>query len=568
MPEEPFSENDRDERTAPGGRHDEYEFEPLEAAFTDGGVLHEVLPGPQLAAAVSAVAGDGVSGLSDEELLGMVRAARKIAGWAAHAETLAEAEYAGRHLEWDTRVQAGVLNEFAPQELANETPLTPSAAGDKLRRAHAARERMPRCLALLGTGQIDDYALRIITEATAALEDVSALKADGLIAGQAAGRSWRQLRALCTRVVMSVDPTAIERNRKHAAKSKRVEVRQEYSGNGSVGLREITPEDAMAIKQNAMKWARAMRKAGRSGTLENLRADALIALALERHPLTGTIRPAGTVSGTAAGSTGTASGNEGPWSDLKPMDQDARETAEDPDAQNYDPWEFPIEDEDEDTQPGDGTRGGLGSPAAVINILVPAGLLDGTSSTPAEVAGFGYLGGQPARDLIAAASQNPATRWCGTEVDGKDGTATAHGCARGQHPWTPPDTGPPGGEITSFLAGLKIKFEPVAKDNCDHSHWEPQHDPSRKLAHLIRARNATCATPGCGSEAVACDIDHNVPYECGGDTCEHNLCPFCRRHHRTKQCPRWKIQQVRPGVIRWTGPSGRSHLVHATRYQL
>jgi hypothetical protein len=462
-----------------------------------------------------------------------------------------------------------VLSEFAPQELANEIPLTSNAAGEKLRRAHAARERLPECLALLEAGVIDDFGLRIIVTATEVLEDPQALKADQMIAERAAGKTWGQLRALCTKVVMKVDPAAVERKREAAAKTKRVEVGQEYSGNGQVALREITPADAMAIRQNAQQWARIMRRAGMAGTLENLRADAATALLLERHPVTGAVRPAGTPA---------ASGSEGPWGDLTPADQDPREAAEDPDAGAYDPWTFTG---DEDTQPGS-AGGSWGSPAAVINVLVPAGLLDGTSGAPAELAGFGYLGGESARDLIAAASKNPATRWCVTEV-GEDGTAVSHACARGPHPWLPPDagegetrdgppssgppgTGPPG--IYGFLAGLNLKFEPVARDECDHSHFEPQHDPSRKLAHLIRARNAACATPGCGASAVNCDLDHNRPYEEGGSTCEHNICPFCRHHHRTKQCPGWTVTQVRPGVIRWTGPSGRSHTVQPTRYLL
>jgi hypothetical protein len=54
-----------------------YEFEPLEAGFAQGGVLDDVLPGPLLAAAVGAAADGGLSGASDNELLGLMRAARK-----------------------------------------------------------------------------------------------------------------------------------------------------------------------------------------------------------------------------------------------------------------------------------------------------------------------------------------------------------------------------------------------------------------------------------------------------------------------------------------------------------
>ena len=41
------------------------------------------------------------------------------------------------------------------------------------------------------------------------------------------------------------------------------------------------------------------------------------------------------------------------------------------------------------------------------------------------------------REMMQAASRHPATRWCVTLV-GEDGTAVAHGYARGRHTWDPP----------------------------------------------------------------------------------------------------------------------------------
>ncbi|TVZ00362.1 hypothetical protein EAS64_37635 [Trebonia kvetii] len=47
------------------------------------------------------------------------------------------------------------------------------------------------------------------------------------------------------------------------------------------------------------------------------------------------------------------------------------------------------------------------------------------------------LDAEESRAFVAAASRSPRTRFCVTIV-APDGTALAHGCARGQHPWTPP----------------------------------------------------------------------------------------------------------------------------------
>jgi hypothetical protein len=85
------------------------------------------------------------------------------------------------------------------------------------------------------------------------------------------------------------------------------------------------------------------------------------------------------------------------------------------------------------------------------------------------------------------------------------------------------------------------------------------------LSHLVRARTATCAAPGCGASAAYCDLDHTVPYP-AGRTDECNLAPPCRHHHRVKQAPGWHLEQPRPGVMIWTTPSGRKHTTTPTVY--
>jgi hypothetical protein len=107
--------------------------------------------------------------------------------------------------------------------------------------------------------------------------------------------------------------------------------------------------------------------------------------------------------------------------------------------------------------------------------------------------------------------------------------------------------------------------EPIARGQCDHRHAEDRYAPSRKLSHLIRARTNTCDAPGCNAQAVYADLDHTIPYP-DAPTDECNLGPKCRRHHRAKQAPGWRLQQPEPGVMRWTLPSGRLHTTTPTIY--
>ena len=83
---------------------------------------------------------------------------------------------------------------------------------------------------------------------------------------------------------------------------------------------------------------------------------------------------------------------------------------------------------------------------------------------------------------------------------------------------------------------------------------------------MVRARTARCGAPGCGTRAINCDLDHTLAYP-AGITCECDLSPFCRRHHRVKQAPGWRVEQPEPGVIRWTTPAGRHYTTQPTVYE-
>ncbi|HEY1670209.1 MAG TPA: HNH endonuclease signature motif containing protein, partial [Trebonia sp.] len=216
-----------------------------------------------------------------------------------------------------------------------------------------------------------------------------------------------------------------------------------------------------------------------------------------------------------------------------------------------------------DGQPADGTgsRPGQAPVKAVINLLVPVGTLLGWSFAPGDVPGFGLLDPQATRDLVETASRHPETRWCATII-GADGTAAAHGCATGQHPWQPSRAGP---SVAEFLRWLRVEPSRIARGGCDHRHYSGKYVISRKVKHLIQARASTCTAPGCHRPAAEADADHTIPWP-DGPSCECNLGAPCRYHHRNKQAPGWHLDQPEPGVFSWRNPSGRTHTTYPTRY--
>jgi hypothetical protein len=295
--------------------------------------------------------------------------------------------------------------------------------------------------------------------------------------------------------------------------------------------------EVLASMQHVEDRARALREAGVPGTWEELKVRATLDLLQERDSRPALGEPP-------------ASDDTGEAGDPRPQDGSAGNS---PEGRRR-----PAADEGPNV-------------GAMVTITVPHTALGGDSGPPGEVAGFGILDHADTRDLVAAAARNPATRWCVTVLN-PDGTAAAHGCGTGSRRWPPgqwaPGQGPPG-PVTprGLLEFLNIQeLTPVIRGPCQHARAEHRYRPSRTLRHLVRARNVTCAAPGCGRRAASCDLDHTSPHHRGGLTCECNLAPLCRHHHRCKQAEGWWLAQPQPGVLAWHTPAGRTYTTTPTQY--
>ncbi|OBI45579.1 hypothetical protein A5707_01775, partial [Mycobacterium kyorinense] len=89
---------------------------------------------------------------------------------------------------------------------------------------------------------------------------------------------------------------------------------------------------------------------------------------------------------------------------------------------------------------------------------------------------------------------------------------------------------------------------------------ERGYTPSRALADFVRCRDLTCRFPGCDRPAVACDLDHTIPYGDGGQTHASNLKCLCRRHHLLKTFWGWRDKQLPDGTVIWTSPAGQTYV--------
>ena len=166
-------------------------------------------------------------------------------------------------------------------------------------------------------------------------------------------------------------------------------------------------------------------------------------------------------------------------------------------------------------------------PQVTIQVVVPADTLAGEADRPGWVQGLGPITAGEARRVAIGAGQ-PRVRQL--IVD--------------------PDTG-------TFVAKA---LNPSV---------EPQYRPSAGLDRAIRERDMTCRFPGCRRSALSTasgtDLDHTDPWP-KGSTVWNNLAVLCRRHHRLKHSPGWRVELTEEGVMTWTTPTGRRYVTRPWPY--
>jgi hypothetical protein len=508
---------------------------PGRPLFAEDGAADVMPPSPFLAALTEQAVGD-VAGLSDAELVGVLRASRRQVAREHYKQALAAAEFGRRRrAEFEAALARGVpagcaAGGFPGEELAIELVVSRAEAGHLTDDAIDLTTRLPRTLAAMAAGLVDAERAGWIAMYTRSLTPADTARADEVLAREAPELHVEQLARKAAALEMKLNPDAVQARRERAKRDgQRVEARRETSGNASLAGRELDVADVLASKSYLDAIAARLRESGLAGNLDRLRALALTDLTQGRNPLD-RIQPA----------PAQPAGAPAPVSDPEPLP---------------DPAPVP----------------------ALINLLVPAGTLLGLSTAPAQAGAWGLLDAAETRALAAAAAAHPATRWCVT-LTAPDGTALAHGCARGPRPrlldglgpqpppaQPPPGQPPPPASLAELLRRLNITLTHITRGSCDHEGAEDHYVPSRSLRHLVRARSATCDAPGCHNPAVTTDLDHTVPWP-AGPTEQCNLAPRCRTHHRAKQAPDWKVEQIAPGVTRWRLPSGRTHVTTPTSY--
>ena len=160
-----------------------------------------------------------------------------------------------------------------------------------------------------------------------------------------------------------------------------------------------------------------------------------------------------------------------------------------------------------------------------LQVTVAASTLAGDDDVPAELAGYGPISADMARQIARDAT------WSAVEVDARTGEvrrqAQSGGRSRGSAP--------------------------------------PGYRPPAALADDVLARDRTCTFPGCRVPAMRCDLDHIEPFDptlpADDQTVGPNLHALCRHHHNLKTHGGWQVQRDEAtGRTVWTTPTGHEYV--------
>ena len=265
--------------------------EGLGAQFAEDAAADVLSPSPVLAALTEAAV-DDVTRLTDDQLIGVLRAARRQENREAWKKALVIAEFARRRsAEFKAAEARGVPvhcrpGQFPGEELVIELLVGPVQASHAIDDSTDLATRLPATMAGMAAGLIDEARAGVIALHTRGLCAGDAAVADGILAVLAPALRLDQLARKAAALEMKLDPEAVRARREHARRTRqRVEVRREESGNASVAGREMDTGDALASKAHIHAVSLRLRREGMPGTLDQLRLLVFADLTAGHDPL-------------------------------------------------------------------------------------------------------------------------------------------------------------------------------------------------------------------------------------------------------------------------------------------
>jgi hypothetical protein len=182
--------------------------------------------------------------VNDDQLMGLISARGRLEARQAWEQLMAVAEFIRRRPapgfppEGPERMP-GCWSEHAASELSIQLHVTGSAADALLSLAWNLTVKLPRTSAALRDGVIGADKAATIASYCSVLTPEEAREAEAMVIGDAPRLTYGVLQDRIKAAVAEVSPEAAKRRREEAARTRRVEVRGEDSGNGVHRTQEV-----------------------------------------------------------------------------------------------------------------------------------------------------------------------------------------------------------------------------------------------------------------------------------------------------------------------------------------
>ena len=474
-------------------------------------------------------------------------------------------------------------DRFSGDEVAAALGWSPSMAGRWVELAEDLTMRLPRVLAAMEEGSLDETKARVFSEWTRDLAADHAAEVAETLLGHAPQMPTGALIEAVVQTAIALDPEFAARREARARKRARVVGSVTPDGTASLSGYDLPLDETVEALARVEALADQVRARGIDMPIGQLRATVYLRL-LDGFG-------AGLDDATLVRALVAVLRNEGP-EDGGP-DDDGPEEGGPGDGGPGDggtdgggpeeerPHEAPPSEAPDETEPAPPTRGRR---RGVTELRMQLSTLLGLDDRPAHLTTWGPLLASRARQWVA---QHPFAEWRIVVVDvqgrllhvllsrhrppgARDHVGGLRGIVELQVPrvllsGVDPGRFPP---WASLLADAQRQLADLPRDGCpDRRPQAPdaaaRRRASAELDRWVRVRDRRCALHTCRRPARACDLDHTRPWAEHGPSAAWNLGALCRRHHRMKHLGGWRLSQPEPGEFIWRSRAGMTYLVAA-----
>lgn len=406
-----------------------------------------VHPVAQLAAQV---VDSRVADLGDTEIIDFLKATGRLQSMVQ--SLIVQALHRFTQLRPATGAEAGAVDgfsRFAAGEIALALALGEAEARKNLADAAQICSHLPATAAAMAAGELDLARAAAIARGSADLPVELLPDFEQAVVPEAGTITRQGVEARCRAARHLLHPEPLEERHRRANESRDVRIVPQDDGMAELWIR-TSADKACLIYHRVQALARSLQGPEEARILPQLRADVITDL------LTGSAAPGQALGGTPDNCAGTG-------------------------------------------------------PVVITGVAVtlPLATATGLGNEPGDLAGYGPIPAEQARELAALAKS-----WLPVLTDGN-------------------------GQAVVAAANLRI--------------------PPGWLKRLVRLRDRHCRFPGCRRAAAHCEIDHVTEWQDGGKTVFENLQCLCEAHHAAKQHGGWRARPGPGGHIHWTARTGHRY---------